>query len=171
MLKLNWSIVTNVILNSKTNNQKCWRHFFRVPQSNQCGQSEIIFLHWSIRSYLELWLAYKSAADWSALLFSMTTVTWGVPSNPSIITTKLLLQVSHKINVHLLIYGPQFSWSEQIHSTQKMEPLVYWIEHTFNKENQKNIVEQNENILKHSSLSTCIDLDNMKNANLASLRF
>ena len=70
----------------------------------------------------------------------MTTVTWGVPSNPSIITTKLQLQVSHKINVHVLVYAPQFSWSEQIRLTQSL---------SFTKLN--------------------IDLDNMKNANLASL--
>ena len=36
-------------------------------------------------------------------------------------------------------------------------------------ENQKDIDEQNENILRPSSLSTCIDLDHIKNANLASL--
>ena len=45
----------------------------------------------------------------------------------------------------------------------------FLILHTFNIENQNNIVAQNENILKHSSLSSCKDLDNMKNANLASI--
>ena len=33
----------------------------------------------------------------------------------------------------------------------------------------KKIDEQNQNILKHSSLRICVDLDYMKNANLASL--
>ena len=40
-----------------------------------------------------------------------------------------------------------------------MEPLVFLILHTFNIENQNNIVAQNENILKHSSSSSCKDLD------------
>ena len=52
---------------------------------------------------------------------------------------------------------------------ENMEPLVYWIVHTFNKENQNKIDERNENILKQSSLSTCIDLVHIKNTNLASL--
>ena len=50
-----------------------------------------------------------------------------------------------------------------------MGPFVYRVVHTFNKENKKKIDEQNQNILKHSSLRICVDLDYMKNANLASL--
>ena len=53
----------------------------------------------------------------------------------------------------------QFSRSGQIRWTQKNGASRFSILHTFNIENQNNIVAQNENILKHSSSSSCKDLD------------
>ena len=61
----------------------------------------------------------------------------------------------------------QFSWSGKRRWTRKNGASRFLILHTINTENQINIVSQNENILKYSSLSSCKDLDNMKNANLA----
>ena len=54
---------------------------------------------------------------------------------------------------------PQFSRSGQIRWTRKNGASRFSILHTFNIENQNNIVAQNENILKHSSSSSCKDLD------------
>ena len=53
----------------------------------------------------------------------------------------------------------QFSRSGQIRWTRKNGASRFLILHTFNIENQNNIVAQNENILKHSSSSSCKDLD------------